>query len=289
MRLEAEDAALIGEEQQLVVGVAGDHPRGRFGVLRAVGAVAALGDALDAHAAAPLGAEGVDRLALDVAVPGEGHHRGLVRHQICLAELLHAARNDLRLAFRAVGFDQLVEVIDEHAVDLLGIGQQAFEVFDRLGQVAVFLFEPGALERGEAAQLHIEHGLRLPLGEVEGVVLQAVARGVGRFRRANRGDDLVDHVDRLEQTLDDVMPLARLLKIELGAPGNNLAAVIDERGNQLDQRERAWTPARERYEIGVVANLQIGRAVQMRQHRPDVGVAAQLDHEPHAVAIRLVA
>ena len=289
VRLEAEDAALIGEEQQLVVGVAGDHPRGRFGVLRAVGVVAALGDALDAHTAAPLRAESVDRLPLDVAVPRERHHRRLVRHQISLAELLHAARNDLRLALRAVGFDQLVEVVDDHAVDLLGVRQQAFEVLDRFGQIAVFLFEPGALQRGQAAQLHVEHRLRLPLGEVEGVVLQAVARGVGRFRRANRGDDLVDHVDRLEQTLDDVMPIARLLEVELGAPGDDLAAVINERRNQLDQRERARAPARERYEIGVVANLQIGRAVQMRQHRPDVRVAAQLDHEPHAVAIRLIA
>ena len=265
MRLHAVDAATIGEQQQLVVGVADDQARGSLDILRGGAAVAALGDALDADAAATLRAERVNRLALDVAVPCERHHRGLVGHQVGFAELLDAVVEDLGLALGAVGLDQFVEVFDDHGVDLLRVGEQAFEVFDRLDQVLVLLLEAGALERGEAAQLHVEHGLGLALGELEGIFLQRVAGGVGRVGGANRGDDLVDHVDRFEQALDDVVPIACLLEIELGAPGEDDAAVIDERRDHLEQVEGARPQARfvvvlrrQRDEVGVVPHLQVG-------------------------------
>ena len=289
MRLHAEDAALVGEEQQLVVGVAGDHAGRRFGILRRAGPVVALGDALDALPATALRAEGVDGLALDVAVASERDDRGLMGHEVRLAELFDAARDDLGHAIRAVSLDQLVEVLGDHAVDLLGVGEQRFEIFDGLGEVLVLLFELGALKGGEAAELHVEHGLGLALGEVEGVLLEAVAGSVGGFGGADRGDDRVDHVDRLEQPRDDVVAVAGLFKVEFRATANDLAPVVNERGDQLEQREGARASAGQGDEVGVVADLQVGGAVEVREHGSDIGVASELDHQPHAVSVGLVA
>ena len=150
----------------------------RCGRLDGGGAVLAL-DALDALAAAALRAEGVDRLSLDVAVSGEGHDRGLVRDEVGLAELLDRLGDHAGLALLAVGLDQFVHVLGDQGVDLLRVGEQAFEVLDRLGQLLVLLFELGPFKLGKAPELHLEHGLGLALGEIEGVILQS---GRGRLR-----------------------------------------------------------------------------------------------------------
>ena len=92
----------------------------------------------------------------------------------------------------------------------------------------VLVLEPLALERGEAAQLHVEDGLGLALAEVEGRLLQAVARRFGRGRLADGAMTASRLSMRLEQALEDVRAVLRLLEVELAAAADDLAAVVDE-------------------------------------------------------------
>ena len=60
-----------------------------------------------------------------------------------------------------------------------------------------------ALERGEAAQLHVEDRVGLQLVDVE-QLHQPVAGLVDGRRAADEGDDLVERVERLEVAAQDV-------------------------------------------------------------------------------------
>ena len=60
-----------------------------------------------------------------------------------------------------------------------------------------------------------------------GASLQRLLRRVGRFRAADQRDDRVDHVERLEQALEDVRAVARLVQPVLAAPGDDLDLVRD--------------------------------------------------------------
>ena len=72
-----------------------------------------------------------------------------------------------------------------------------------------------ALELREPAQLHVEDVVRLDLGELERRGHEAGAGGLDVGRAPDQGDDGVDHVERLHQALDDVLPLLRLAQAEL--------------------------------------------------------------------------
>ena len=100
-------------------------------------------------------------------------------------------------------------------------------------------------------------------------------------------DDRVDHVERLDQALDDVRPLARLLQPELGAPRDDVDLVVDvhrqracrrlsRRGHAVDQREHVHREVR----------LHRRVLVELVEHDLRVGVALELDHEPDGVAGR---
>ncbi len=86
--------------------------------------------------------------------------------------------------------------------------EDRLELGDRLAQLRHLLFELGAAEAGEPAELHVEDVLGLHLGELERRRHERLAGGRLVGRRADRGDDLVDHVEGLEQALDDVGPVA---------------------------------------------------------------------------------
>ena len=117
----------------------------------------------DATAAAALDAVGLQRQALDVAAVGQRDHRLLVRDQVFFAEVLDLLLDDLRAPLVAVALLDVLGLFDDQEVDLARVGQQVFEVVDLLDQLLVLVLELLALQRGQAAQLHVQHGLRLAL------------------------------------------------------------------------------------------------------------------------------
>ena len=297
--LERVDASALGEEQQRVVRVA-DHEV-VDGVFLARGSA---GHAAPAPALQPVR---LQRDALHVAAVGDGDDDLLVRDEVLVGDLVDGWSEDLRTAVVAVVRHELAAVVLDQRVDLPGVREQVLEVRDLLHELGVLVHDALLLKRGEAAQLHVENRLRLPIGQVERLDAGSVGcegghgrpvefaahqhrlRRVGGLRVADHGDDLVEAVDGLEQAIEHVGAVLRLLEVELAAPGDDLAAVLDERLQGFPEAHRLRPPAHEGEHVHGEGRLQRGQPEQLVLNRGGGARPAQLDHHAHAVAVGLVA
>ena len=235
----------------------------------------------------PLGLELLGRHRLHVAGRRHREDQRVVVDQVLDVEL---ARVDLehRATLLAELLADLSELVDDDAPQLGIVAEDRLELRDRLAQLAGFLFQIAATEPGEPAQLHVEDVVGLDLGELEGAGHQRLAGGTAILARPDRGDDLVDEVERLDQALDDVEPLLGLVEAVLGPAGDDLDLVIDVGHQRIAEVERARHPTDQRDHVDAEAGLQ-GRALpEVVEHDLGVGVALQRDHEPGVVARRLV-
>ena len=121
--------------------------------------------------------------------------------------------------------------------------------------------------------------VRLLLGEGEGLGHQRRAGRTTVVGSPNRRNDLVEHVDRLEQTLDDVGAGLRLGEAELAAAGYDLDLVVDVVANGLVEGEGAWHAVDEGEDVDAEGRLHRGVLEELVQHDVRVGVALELDHE----------
>src|SRR5690606_28834418 len=96
-----------------------------------------------------------------------------------------------------------------------------------LAHLRVLVLDMLPLQRGETAQLHVENGLRLPLGEVE-AGYQVGLGGVGVWAVADGLDNRVQVRQRLEQPFKDVRAVAPPGKLERGAAADVFLPMIDE-------------------------------------------------------------
>src|SRR3546814_19274126 len=89
---------------------------------------------------------------------------------------------------------------------------------------------------------------------------QCSARG-GRARRpADDADHLVEIGDRDDETEQDMGAFAGLEQLELGAPGDDLFAELDERLDDIAQVERFGPAAAEREHVGGKRPLRVALA-----------------------------
>src|SRR5580700_11359693 len=171
-----------------------------------------------------------------------------------------------------------------------------------------------ALEPGQALQAQIEDRAGLLVGELVGAVIaeppalladqreqradiagrpappDEAGTGSGRIGGgANQRDDLVDAADRDQQADQDMRPFARLVEQVGGPPGNDLFAEREEGADDVAQRHLLGAAAVYGQHVDPEARLQRSVPVQLVQHDVGVGVAPQLDDEPHPVAVALVA
>jgi len=91
--------------------------------------------------------------------------------------------------------------------------------------------------------------VRLLLGELEGRGHQRDARGPAVVRSTNRRDHEVQHVDRLQETLDDVGARLGLAQAELRSAREHLDLVGDVVRQDLREVERAWDAVDEREHV----------------------------------------
>ena len=122
-----------------------------------------------------------------------------------------------------------------------------------------------------------------------GAAINACLRRVGRFRAADQRDDRVDHVERLEQTLEDVRAVAGLVQPVLAAPGDHLDLVRDVDLERLAQVEQPRHAVDERDHVRREVRLHRRVLVELVEHDLRVRVALEVDDEPDGVARRQVA
>ena len=118
---------------------------------------------------------------------------------------------------------------------------------------------------------------------------QGLARRAGVRRGPDQADHLVDVGDRDGEADLNVGGGARLGEPELRAPGHDLLAEVDEGGQEVLEIEHLRPAAVQRDHVGAEGGLQLAEPVELVQHHVRDGVALQLDHDAHAVAVGFVA
>ena len=268
--------------------------------------------ARNTFAAAALAAEIDQWGAFDIATGGYGHDHILARDQVFVVHVagpvddLCAARHG-KLVFH---FGQLVR---DDAHDPFAAAQN-FKVFlDLLGQFFQLvgdLFHPDLCQ---TLQTQFQNGAGLCFGQVIGAVViggmcrivdqcdilqdlfrgptaghQLFARFSGIGGGPDRRDDLVDIGNGHGQTTQDVAAFTRLAQQIGSAAGDDIFAEIDEGCQELAQGQLFGPAAVERQHVTAEIGLHRGETVKLVHHHFGGGVALQLDHNPHAVAVRFI-
>ena len=242
----------------------------------------------DATTSSTLGAEGVGRDGLDVAVGGHHDDELLVVDQVLDVEIARiepdrgASRSgELVADLTDLGLDHLAE----HDV----VAEDGLELRDRLAQLGHLFLEAGPAEAGESGQGHVEDVFGLLLTELERLGDKCEPRRGLVVAGTDGGDDRVDHVDRLEQSLHDVSPGPSLGEPELRSTGDDLDLVCHVVDQQLPQRERARHPVDEGDGVDGEAPLHRGVLVEVVEDDERRRVLLQVEHEPGDTLGRLVA
>src|SRR3546814_8689117 len=84
-------------------------------------------------------------------------------------------------------------------------------------------------------------------------------------------------------------PLARLAQLIDGPAGDDLLAELEEGLDDLLQVHQLRPAAVQRQHVDAERGLERGVAIELVQDDVRIGVALQLDHDAHAVAVALVA
>ncbi len=100
---------------------------------------------------------------------------------------------------------------------------------------------------------------------------------------------LVQSADGLDQSLQDVVPLASLGQIELGSTDHHVVTVFDEYLQLFLQREHARLVVHQGQVDYAEGDLHLGVLEQLVEDDLFHDVLAQVDDYAHAVAVRLVA
>ena len=245
-------------------------------------------DSLQTLAAALLLTVGGDRQALDVARLRDRDDHVLLGDEVLDVEVL-GRRRDVGAALVGELLAHLAHLVLDDLQHEVHVAEHLRVPGDLLAQLLELVFDLVTLETGEAAQPHLEDRVGLDLREAE-------ARDEGGLRLGVVGagtddpDDLVDIVERDDETLEDVSPLLGLAQLVLGTPRDDVLLVLDVVVQHLLEVERARHAVDERQHDHAEALLQLGVLVELVEHDlRDARVGLELDDDAHALAVRLVA
>ena len=271
---------LVGEEENVVVGVG--HEEALHGVLFA------RDHAQDALAAAALRAVGRAGDALDVAPAGHRHDDLVGCNQVGIGQRIDRGGDDARAAVVAEARGQILELADDDVVDAPRIGQDPLQVGHTRPHLGQIVFDFLALQGGQARQAHVQNGAPLRLGEGE-AVHETPQRDVGRSRAPDQRDHGVDVVDGDGEPLKDVHAAPRGLQVVPRAPRDDVAAVREVVAQHLLERQHARLPIDEGQHVDRDGALH-GRVLEESiEHGVHLCVALELDHQAHALPVRLIA
>ena len=152
----------------------------------------------------------------------------------------------------------------------------------------MLLLDLARLERGEPLQAEVEDGLRLLAREVE-LRNEAVSRGVGVARAPDQLDHGVEVRQRDEQPLEDVCARLSPAQLELRATHDHVALVVDVVADELGEPQGARNAIDQRDHVRAEGGLHRGVLVELVERDLVVLAPLQLDHEPDAGLVRLVA
>ena len=225
--------------------------------------------------------------ALEVTAAGEHHHRAFVGNEVDILQPPVHLKN-LAAPTGCEAGTKLREFAANHRVDPFTTLQDVLVVGNLLHELLVLQPDLVGFEGCQAPQLHLQNRVRLQLAQGK----RGHERGTGA-RRIGSGTDQPDHGvqigKRKEQTLKNVVALFRFPQQETRAAFNGFDAEAVKHLQHPAQGEQLGLPVYERHHVGAEVGLQRREFEEVVQNHLGVGVAPQLDHDPHAVPIALVA
>src|SRR3546814_44740 len=264
-------------------------------------------------AAATLGAEGVERGALDIAVEGNGDDHLLALDEVFVVDAVGGG-SDERPARSREFVAHRDQLFAHHAIKFDTVGENRKQFLNDGGQLTEFLADFVATERGEAVETEVEDRLHLYFGQaIGGAVLhlaldrfdeanvgsdfadrpfaqeQGFAGGGGAVRSADDADDFVEVRHRDDEAEQDVGTVARLREFELAAARYHFLAEGNEGGEDVLQPHHFGAATADREHVRGEARLRRGMAPELVEDDLGGRVALQFDDEAHALAGRFVA
>ena len=220
---------------------------------------------------------------------------------------LGALVENLRAPRVAVLVANLFEFLHDDGAQLGVAGQNRFVLGNALAHLLQLVEQLVDGELRQAIELQFEDGVDLAEREALFFVRQALAveldddlaalaprvqvlaRLGPRARCANDLDDRVEVVERNLEAFEDVLALAGLAQQKDRAPLHHIDAMIDEGLDRLVEPQLPRLPVEHREEDHGEALLHLRVLVELVEHNLRLRAALELDHDPHAVAIALVA
>ena len=277
--LNAVDLALVGEEHEVIVG--------RAGVDVADKILVPTGHAADSASAAALGSINIQRLALQIAVVGEGDHAGFLRNQVLD---IHFAlnRSDFGAARVVEFFFDFEQLGLDDCANLALVCEDCVILCNLLMEFVNLCLELFTLQACQTAQLHLDDCLCLNLVESE-ALHQGCLTVLNGVVGADDRDDLVDIIQSGEQTLEDMSAFLCLFQVKDGSAGDNLLLELDVFLEHLVQGEGLWLVVDQSEHNHADGILKLGEAIQLVEHNLSIGIAFELDDNLHALSAGLIA
>src|ERR1700730_9294412 len=111
-------------------------------------------------------------------------------------------------------------------------------------------------------QLQIEDGLGLAVGK-RPALDQAFLGFLGSLAAADELDDLVEMLERFRKTEQEMLAFFSLAQIKPGAAQDDIAPMVEEQAQELDQAHLAGLPAADGQQNHPERFLHLGEFVEM--------------------------
>src|SRR5699024_9306108 len=193
--------------------------------------------------------------------------------------------NNLSAAFIAILFDDFLQLIMHDRTLTLGPRQDVFVIGDLELDLCQLINNLLALQSGQTTQLHGQDSVRLDCVNVQ-QRHQTFTGFIHGRATADQRDDLIEHVQRLNQTTQDVRALLGFIQTVLGAANNDLDLVSHVVAQHLIGTQGAWHAINDGEHIRAEGSLQLGVLVQVVEHHARYGITLERNNNAHAYAVR---
>ena len=276
--LEMVDAAAVREEQNRIVRRRNQEILDKVFLLRR--------HALDALASAVLAAVRIEGDALDVVVVRQRDNDIFLSDEVFDIDFARVDRQA-----RAAGIAELLldvrELRLDDAEDARFVCEDGFVLFDCFQDFLILLFNLLALEAGQALQTQVEDGLSLFLRELE-ACNEGSAGDISRAALADGRDDGIEMVEGNRQAFQDMGACFSLLEVVARTPRDDIFLMLDIVMKDFLEIQDLRLAVDECEHDDAEAVLQLRVLVELIEDDIGVRVAAQVDDDAHAAAVRLI-
>ena len=242
---------------------------------------------LDAAAATVLYLVGIGRNPLDIAVLRKRNNDILNRNQILIIHVADRIKN-LCLARIIVFIADHAQLILENLIDPCLMGQNILQIRNFDQKILIFRLDLFTLQTGQAAELHIQNGLRLNLIQTE-AAHQTRHSLIGILRITDRMNDRIQIVDRNPQTFQNMGTVLCLLQIKGRTSADDFLLEADVFRQNILQAALLRGTVYEHNVIDRKRSLQRRQTIQLIQKNFRLHILAQFHDDTDTVHVRFVA